>query len=91
MEKLQQTLAQSIITDPVDEGTYRSQMAIAFENLEALESFVNQVITFNIHQFILLYIFLLFLLMLYVSHSHVQFYIDLIYLYIIASFWKAIQ
>lgn len=44
MDKLQQTLAQSIVTDPVGAGNYRSQMAEAVEKLDALESFVNQVI-----------------------------------------------
>ena len=42
MDKLQQTLAQSIVTDPVGAGNYRSQMAEAVEKLDALESFVNQ-------------------------------------------------
>ncbi|GAV59309.1 bZIP_1 domain-containing protein/DOG1 domain-containing protein [Cephalotus follicularis] len=42
IDKLQQALAQSIASAPVDAGSYRSQMAAAMENLEALESFVLQ-------------------------------------------------
>uniref|UniRef100_A0A5B7A2Q9 Putative transcription factor TGA4 n=1 Tax=Davidia involucrata TaxID=16924 RepID=A0A5B7A2Q9_DAVIN len=42
MEKLQQTLAQSVTADPIDAGSYSSQMASGLEILEALESFVNQ-------------------------------------------------
>ncbi|KAK6940108.1 Transcription factor TGA like domain, partial [Dillenia turbinata] len=39
MDKLQQSLAQSVATDS---GNYGSQMAAAMEKLEALEGFVNQ-------------------------------------------------
>ncbi|CAH2057557.1 unnamed protein product, partial [Thlaspi arvense] len=43
MDRLQQTLAQSITADLTDAGDYRSQMTSAIENLNALESFVLQV------------------------------------------------
>ncbi|KAA8538019.1 hypothetical protein F0562_027401 [Nyssa sinensis] len=42
MDKLQQTLAQTITADPTDAGGYSSQMTSALEILEALESFVSQ-------------------------------------------------
>ncbi|KAK6938200.1 Basic-leucine zipper domain [Dillenia turbinata] len=42
IDKLQQSLAQSVATDSVSVGNYGSQMAAAVEMLEALESFVNQ-------------------------------------------------
>ncbi|XP_044475914.1 transcription factor TGA7-like isoform X2 [Mangifera indica] len=42
IDKLQQTLAQTIAADQMSMGGYQSQMADAVENLEALESFVNQ-------------------------------------------------
>ncbi|CAK9173965.1 unnamed protein product [Ilex paraguariensis] len=42
MDKLQQTLAQSIATNIVGAVNYGSQMASVMENLEALEGFVNQ-------------------------------------------------
>ncbi|XAR62207.1 hypothetical protein NMG60_11016875 [Bertholletia excelsa] len=42
MDRLQQTLAQSITADLTDAGDYRSQMTSAIENLNALESFVLQ-------------------------------------------------
>lgn len=44
MDKLQQSLAQSIGAESVNSGNYGSQMAAAMEKLEALEGFVNQVI-----------------------------------------------
>lgn len=43
MDKLQQTLAQSILNMNTGAGNYTSQMVSSMENLEALESFVNQV------------------------------------------------
>lgn len=43
MDKLQLTLAQTVAADPLGEGSYFPQMAIAMEKLEALVSFVNQV------------------------------------------------
>lgn len=43
MDKLQQTLAQSILTMTTGMGSYSSQMVSSMEKLEALESFVNQV------------------------------------------------
>lgn len=43
MDKLQQTLALSITSEPLNGETYGSQMVAAVESLEALESFVNQV------------------------------------------------
>jgi len=43
MEKLQQTLAQSITIDISGAGSYNSQMTCAMERLEALEIFLNQV------------------------------------------------
>ncbi|XP_009780690.1 transcription factor TGA1 [Nicotiana tabacum] len=42
MDKLQQTLAQSILTMTTGMGSYSSQMLSSMEKLEALESFVNQ-------------------------------------------------
>ncbi|KAA8522529.1 hypothetical protein F0562_013110 [Nyssa sinensis] len=42
MDKLQQTLAQSITAIPIDAGNYSYQMTSAVEKLEALESFANQ-------------------------------------------------
>ncbi|EEF48435.1 transcription factor TGA7 [Ricinus communis] len=42
IDKLQQTLAQSIAEDIANAGSYRAQMAAAIGNLEALEGFVNQ-------------------------------------------------
>lgn len=42
MERLHQTLAQSITAEPTDAGIYSSQMASAMEMLDALERFVNQ-------------------------------------------------
>lgn len=42
IEKLHQTLALSMASDPISEGGYERQMASAVEKLEALESFVNQ-------------------------------------------------
>lgn len=44
IDKLQQTLVQSITEDQLSSGIYQSQMVAAAEKLEALESFVNQVI-----------------------------------------------
>lgn len=43
IDKLQQTLAQSIAADPTVVGNYGSQIASSMENFEALETFVNQV------------------------------------------------
>ncbi|XP_024027636.1 transcription factor TGA7 isoform X1 [Morus notabilis] len=42
IDKLHQTLALSMASDPMSEGGYDCQMASAVEKLEALESFVNQ-------------------------------------------------
>ncbi|KAG6402442.1 hypothetical protein SASPL_134635 [Salvia splendens] len=42
MEKLQQTLAQSVTFLAPGAGSYCSQTAFALENLESLESFINQ-------------------------------------------------
>ncbi|KAF3679441.1 Transcription factor TGA7 [Capsicum annuum] len=42
MDKLHQTLAQSILNMNTGAGNYASQMVSSMENLEALESFVNQ-------------------------------------------------
>ncbi|KAL3514041.1 hypothetical protein ACH5RR_026758 [Cinchona calisaya] len=42
IDKLQQTLAHSISTDPSGVGNYGPQMASSMEKLEALETFVNQ-------------------------------------------------
>lgn len=44
IDKLQQTLAQSIAADITSGGSYAAQMAAAVEKLEALEGFVNQVL-----------------------------------------------
>jgi len=51
VDKLQQTLAQSIAADLscVDTGSYRTQMAATIENLEALEGFVNQVFMIHVY------------------------------------------
>lgn len=43
MEKLQQTLAQGVTFLGAGAGNYGSQTAFALENLESLESFINQV------------------------------------------------
>jgi transcription factor TGA len=44
IDKLQQSLAESIVIDAVIESThYPTHMAAAIENLQALEGFVNQV------------------------------------------------
>lgn len=43
MERLQQTLAESVAAGQMDEGRYISQMTIAVEKLDALVSFVTQV------------------------------------------------
>ncbi|KAL8143352.1 hypothetical protein V2J09_016384 [Rumex salicifolius] len=42
MERLQQTLAESVAAGQVDEGSYVPQMTIAVEKLDALVSFVTQ-------------------------------------------------
>ncbi|XP_059286464.1 transcription factor TGA7-like isoform X1 [Lycium ferocissimum] len=42
MDKLQQNLAQNILTMTTGMGSYSSQMVSSMEKLEALESFVNQ-------------------------------------------------
>ncbi|KAI3760799.1 hypothetical protein L1987_51198 [Smallanthus sonchifolius] len=42
MEKLQQTLAQSITIDITGVGSYNSQMTLAIERLEGIENFLNQ-------------------------------------------------
>ncbi|KAL5844179.1 hypothetical protein ACOSQ4_010137 [Xanthoceras sorbifolium] len=42
MDKLQETLAQSIATDQWSQGIYQSEMAATVEKLEAVEGFVNQ-------------------------------------------------
>ncbi|KAL8151821.1 hypothetical protein V2J09_021629 [Rumex salicifolius] len=42
MERLQQNLAATVATLPVDDGRYISQMTIAVEKLDDLVSFVNQ-------------------------------------------------
>ncbi|XP_059631459.1 transcription factor TGA7 isoform X2 [Cornus florida] len=44
IDKLQQTLGQSMVVDPTVTGSYSSQMASAIDNLKALETFVNQII-----------------------------------------------
>ena len=44
IDKLHQTLSQSIAADAMGIGGYGDQMTSAIENLEALEGFVNQVI-----------------------------------------------
>lgn len=43
MDKLQQTLADTVAAGQLLEGTYIPQMATAMEKMEALVSFVNQV------------------------------------------------
>lgn len=44
IDKLQQSLAENIVIDAVNESTeYPAHMAAAIENLQALEGFVNQV------------------------------------------------
>jgi len=52
MEKLQQTLAETVAAGHLGEGSYIPQMSNAMEKLEALISFVNQVIThdYYVHQ-----------------------------------------
>lgn len=52
VDKLQQTLSQSIAADLMGPGSYRTQMAAAVEKLEGLEGFVNQVIITYRHQLI---------------------------------------
>ncbi|KAK3230782.1 hypothetical protein Dsin_002663 [Dipteronia sinensis] len=42
MDKLQETLAQSIAADQWSQGIYQSEIAAAMEKLEAVEGFVNQ-------------------------------------------------
>ena len=44
MDKLQQTLAQSMVSDSAAAGSFRPQMAEAVDKLDSLENFVNQVI-----------------------------------------------
>lgn len=44
MDKLRQTLADSVAAGQFIEGTYIPQMASAMEKLDALVSFVNQVL-----------------------------------------------
>jgi transcription factor TGA len=44
MEKLRQTLADSVASEQFIDGTYIPQMATAMEKLEALVCFVNQVL-----------------------------------------------
>ena len=44
MDKLQQTLAQSMVSDSAVAGSFRPQMAEAVDKLDSLENFVNQVI-----------------------------------------------
>ena len=46
MDKLQQTLAETIVAGQLVEATYIPHMATAMEKLEALVSFVNQVILY---------------------------------------------
>ncbi|KAM7514621.1 hypothetical protein LguiA_004204 [Lonicera macranthoides] len=41
MDKLQQTLAQTLIIDPMDAASYNAQMASAMEKLDSIENFVN--------------------------------------------------
>ena len=45
IDRLQQTLSQNIAADPTDVGNYGSPMGSAIEKLDALENFVNQVIS----------------------------------------------
>lgn len=47
MEKLQQTLAQSVSFLAVGAANYTSHTALALENFECLESFINQVLRRN--------------------------------------------
>ncbi|TXG52885.1 hypothetical protein EZV62_022054 [Acer yangbiense] len=42
MDKLQETLSQSIATDQWSQGIFQSEIAAAMEKLEAVEGFVNQ-------------------------------------------------
>uniref|UniRef100_A0A7N0UN25 Uncharacterized protein n=1 Tax=Kalanchoe fedtschenkoi TaxID=63787 RepID=A0A7N0UN25_KALFE len=42
IDRLQQTLSQSIASQPVGEGRHLSQMVIEIEKLDALENFLNQ-------------------------------------------------
>lgn len=44
MEKLQQTLSDALVAGQLGEGSYFPQIANAMERLDALVSFVNQVI-----------------------------------------------
>lgn len=44
MDKLQETLAQSIAADQWSQGLYHAELSAALEKLEAVEGFVNQVI-----------------------------------------------
>lgn len=46
MEKLQQILAEAVAAGQLGEGSYIPQLATALEKLEAVVSFVNQVIEF---------------------------------------------
>lgn len=46
MEKLQGMLADTVVAGQLIEGIYIPQMAVAIERLEALASFVNQVMHF---------------------------------------------
>lgn len=48
INKLHQTIALSMASDPAIEGGYECQMAAAVEKLEALESFVIQVAIYDI-------------------------------------------
>ena len=46
MEKLQQILAEAVAAGQLGEGSYIPHLATAVEKLEAVVSFVNQVIEF---------------------------------------------
>lgn len=46
MDKLQHTLAETVAAGQLDEGSYVPQMANAMERLEALVSFVTQVMLY---------------------------------------------
>lgn len=50
IDKLQQTLAQSIAVDLTGVGNYGAHMASSMDKLEALETFVNQVIFSTINK-----------------------------------------
>lgn len=52
LEKLQQSLVDNILIDPLVEGNFRLQMAAAMDNAEALTSFVNQVSVAYILEFV---------------------------------------